>query len=57
VLDEPEEDVVTLTVAAELVPAASVAVTENVYAVLAASPLIVVLVPVLVTVDGPPVIV
>jgi hypothetical protein len=50
-------DVVTLTVAAELVPAASVAVTENVYAVLAASPLTVALVAVLVTVDGPPVIV
>jgi hypothetical protein len=48
---------VTLTVAAELVPWESVAVIEKVYGVLAASPVIVALVPVLVTVDGPPVIV
>jgi hypothetical protein len=50
-------EVVTPTVAAELVPKESVAVTEKVYAVLAARPLIAALVEVLVTVDGPPVIV
>jgi len=50
-------EVVTPTVAAEPVPKESVAVTEKVYAVLAASPLMVALVVVLVTVDGPPVIV